>query len=59
MGLFSGEVVLVTGSGNGIGRAEAMYFAQHGAAVVVNDVGGARDGTGRLPCFQCGGGGGD
>lgn len=47
MGLFSGKVVIVTGSGNGIGRAEALYFAKEGASVVVNDVGGARDGLGR------------
>lgn len=47
MGLFSGKVVIVTGSGNGIGRAEAMYFAREGASVVVNDVGGARDGSGK------------
>lgn len=47
MALFSGKVVLVTGSGNGIGRAEAMWFAKHGASVVVNDVGGSRDGTGK------------
>ena len=47
MALFTGKVVLVTGSGNGIGRAEALWFAQHGASVVVNDVGGSRDGTGK------------
>jgi NAD(P)-dependent dehydrogenase (short-subunit alcohol dehydrogenase family) len=47
VGLFSGKVVIVTGSGNGIGRAEAHWFAKNGASVVVNDVGGARDGTGK------------
>jgi NAD(P)-dependent dehydrogenase (short-subunit alcohol dehydrogenase family) len=47
MALFSGKVVIVTGSGNGIGRAEAMWFAKNGASVVVNDVGGARDGSGK------------
>ena len=47
MGLFSGKVVIVTGSGNGIGRAHALAFAKAGAAVVVNDLGGARDGSGR------------
>ena len=47
MGLFSGKVVIVTGSGNGIGRAHALAFAKAGASVVVNDVGGARDGSGR------------
>lgn len=47
MGLFSGKVVIVTGSGNGIGKAEAKAFASLGASVVVNDVGGARDGNGK------------
>ena len=46
MGLFTGKVVIVTGAGNGIGKAEALAFAKEGAHVVVNDVGGARDGTG-------------
>lgn len=46
MGLMSGKVVIVTGAGNGIGRATALLLAREGAAVVVNDVGGARDGTG-------------
>lgn len=44
--LFEGKVAIVTGAGNGIGRAEALYLAKNGAKVVVNDVGGARDGTG-------------
>ena len=47
MGLFDGKVVIVTGAGNGIGRAEALAFAEEGAMVVVNDLGGARDGTGK------------
>jgi NAD(P)-dependent dehydrogenase (short-subunit alcohol dehydrogenase family) len=47
MGLFSGKVVIVTGSGNGIGKAEALAFAAAGASVVVNDVGGGRDGAGK------------
>lgn len=47
MGLFSGKVVIVTGSGNGIGKAEAHAFAAAGASVVVNDVGGGRDGAGK------------
>lgn len=46
MGLLEGKVAVITGAGNGIGRAEALLFAEHGARVVVNDVGGARDGTG-------------
>ena len=33
---FSNKIVLVTGSGRGIGRAIALYFAQNGADVVVN-----------------------
>src|SRR5262245_38139051 len=46
MGLLSGKVAIITGAGGGIGRAEALLFAREGAKVVVNDVGGARDGTG-------------
>lgn len=46
MGLAGGKVVLVTGAGGGIGRAEALLFAREGAKLVVNDVGGSRDGTG-------------
>jgi NAD(P)-dependent dehydrogenase (short-subunit alcohol dehydrogenase family) len=46
MGLLDDKVVIVTGSGNGIGRAHALLFAAEGARVVVNDAGGARDGTG-------------
>src|SRR5688572_17123080 len=46
MGLFDGKVVIVTGSGGGIGRAHALAFAKEGAAIVVNDLGGTRDGTG-------------
>src|SRR4051794_22973610 len=45
MGLLDEKVVIITGSGNGIGRAQALLFASEGASVVVNDVGGPRDGT--------------
>ena len=41
-----GRVVVVTGAGGGVGRQHALLFARHGARVVVNDLGGARDGTG-------------
>src|SRR3954470_22699772 len=44
--LCDGRVVIVTGAGRGIGREEALDYARHGALVVVNDVGVARDGTG-------------
>jgi NAD(P)-dependent dehydrogenase (short-subunit alcohol dehydrogenase family) len=39
-------VCIVTGAGRGIGREHALLLAHHGAKVVVNDVGGARDGSG-------------
>lgn len=41
-----GRVVVITGAGGGLGRQHALLFAQAGAKVVVNDVGGARDGSG-------------
>ena len=44
--LCEGRVVIVTGAGRGIGREYALMLAAHGAKVVVNDLGGARDGTG-------------
>jgi NAD(P)-dependent dehydrogenase (short-subunit alcohol dehydrogenase family) len=46
-GVVDRRVVIVTGAGNGIGREHALLFAKEGAKVVVNDLGGARDGTGR------------
>ena len=46
MGLLDGKVAIVTGAGGGIGREHALALAREGAAVVVNDLGGARDGTG-------------
>ncbi len=44
--LFDGKVVVITGAGGGIGRAHALAFAARGASVVVNDLGGTRDGQG-------------
>jgi 3-oxoacyl-[acyl-carrier protein] reductase len=46
MALLEGAVAIVTGGGRSLGRAHALHLAQHGARVVVNDVGGALDGTG-------------
>jgi NAD(P)-dependent dehydrogenase (short-subunit alcohol dehydrogenase family) len=45
-GLCEGRVCIVTGAGRGIGREYALMLAAEGARVVVNDLGGARDGVG-------------
>src|ERR1700716_558515 len=43
---FDGRVAIVPGGGNGLGRAHALGVATGGSKVVLNDLGGARDGTG-------------
>jgi NAD(P)-dependent dehydrogenase (short-subunit alcohol dehydrogenase family) len=54
MGALDGRVAIITGSGRGIGREHALLFAQEGAKIVVNDLGGAIDGSGddRTPAQQ-------
>ena len=43
---FEGQVAIVTGAGGGLGRCHSLELAKRGAKVVVNDLGGAMDGTG-------------
>ncbi|HKJ24512.1 MAG TPA: SDR family NAD(P)-dependent oxidoreductase [Myxococcota bacterium] len=49
MGVLEGKVAIVTGAGRGIGREIALHMAGEGAAVVVNDLGAAADGSGASP----------
>ena len=46
MGALDGRVAIITGGGRGLGREHALLFAAEGAKVVVNDLGGAGDGSG-------------
>jgi NAD(P)-dependent dehydrogenase (short-subunit alcohol dehydrogenase family) len=54
MGALEGRIAIITGGGRGIGREHALLFAAEGAKVVVNDLGGAVDGSGddRSPAQQ-------
>jgi NAD(P)-dependent dehydrogenase (short-subunit alcohol dehydrogenase family) len=47
MGLLDKKVAIITGAGGGLGEAYAKLFASEGASVVVNDLGGPRDGSGK------------
>ncbi len=46
MGMLDGKVGIITGAGRGLGRSHALLMASEGASIVVNDLGGAWDGTG-------------
>lgn len=43
---FDDRVVIITGAGNGLGRTHALAFAERGARIVVNDLGGSTRGAG-------------
>ena len=49
---FTNKVAIVTGAGGGLGKAYALELARRGAKVVVNDLGGSRDGTGTSDAAQ-------
>ena len=46
MGALDGRIAIITGAGRGIGREHALLFASEGAKLVINDLGGAVDGSG-------------
>ena len=49
---FKDKVAIVTGAGGGLGREYALELGRRGAKVVVNDLGGSRDGTGHSDAAQ-------
>lgn len=50
---YDGQVVVVTGSGGGLGKAYALFYASRGASVVVNDLGGSFKGEGNSSKVCC------